>query len=35
MPTPPERNLFEYAVVRFVPSIERGEFVNVGLVMMC
>ena len=35
MPTQPERNLFEYAVVRFVPSIERGEFVNVGLVMMC
>lgn len=30
-----EKNLYEYAVLRFVPSIEREEFVNVGLVMMC
>lgn len=29
------QNLYEYAVIRFVPSIERGEFVNIGLVMMC
>ena len=35
MPLKPERNLYEYAVVRYVPSVERGEFVNVGLVMMC
>lgn len=28
-------DLFEYAVVRFIPDVERGEFVNVGLVMMC
>ena len=28
-------HLYEYAVVRFVPSIERGETVNIGLVMMC
>ena len=27
--------LFEYAVVRYVPHIEREEFVNVGLLMMC
>ncbi len=31
-----EQNLlFEYAVVRYVPCIEREEFVNVGLLMMC
>lgn len=28
-------HLYEYAVVRFVPDIEREEFVNIGLVMMC
>lgn len=27
--------LYEYAVVRFVPSVEREEFINIGLVMMC
>lgn len=27
--------LFEYAVVRYVPRIEREEFVNIGLLMMC
>lgn len=35
MPLKPERHLFEYAVVRYVPSVERGEYINVGLVMMC
>lgn len=30
-----ERHLYEYAVVQYVPDIERGEFVNIGLVMMC
>ncbi len=30
-----KRHLFEYAVVRYMPSVERGEFVNVGVVMMC
>ena len=30
-----ELNLYEYAVLRYVPSVEREEFVNVGLVMMC
>ena len=29
------KHLYEYAVVRYVPNIEREEFVNVGLVMMC
>lgn len=28
-------HLYEYAVVRYLPAVEREEFVNVGLVMMC
>lgn len=31
----PDRHLYEYAIVRYVPRVEREEFVNVGLVMMC
>lgn len=27
--------LYEYAVIRYVPDMEREEFVNVGLLMMC
>lgn len=27
--------LYEYAVVRYVPRVEREEFINVGLLMMC
>ncbi len=27
--------IYEYAVLRYVPSIEREEFINVGLMMMC
>lgn len=30
-----EKHLYEYAVVRYVPRVEREEFVNVGLLMMC
>lgn len=32
---PAPAHLYEYAVVRFVPKVERDEFLNVGLVMMC
>lgn len=28
-------DLFEYAVVRVVPRVEREEFINVGLVLYC
>lgn len=28
-------HLYEYAVIRFVPRVEREEFINVGLLMMC
>lgn len=30
-----EKILYEYAVVRYVPRVEREEFLNIGLVMMC
>lgn len=32
---PADANLYEYAVIRYVPRIEREEFMNVGLIMMC
>ena len=31
----PEKHLFEYAVIRVVPRVEREEFLNVGLVLYC
>lgn len=31
----PDTYLYEYAVVRYVPRVERGEFLNIGLIMMC
>ena len=30
-----EKYLFEYAVLRIVPKVEREEFLNVGVVMYC
>lgn len=27
--------LYEYAVVRYVPKVDREEFMNIGLIMMC
>lgn len=35
MPSESGKSLFEYALIRYVPRVEREEFVNVGLVMMC
>lgn len=29
------RKSFDYAVVRVVPLVERGEFVNAGVVLLC
>lgn len=31
----PENHLFEYAVIRVVPRVEREEFLNVGVVLYC
>lgn len=30
-----ERTVYEYAVVRVVPRVEREEFVNVGIALYC
>jgi hypothetical protein len=30
-----ERIPFQYAIVRIVPRIERGEFINAGVVLFC
>lgn len=30
-----EQHLFEYAVIRIVPRVEREEFINVGVVLYC
>jgi hypothetical protein len=29
------RSLFQYAIVRVVPRVERGESMNVGVVLLC
>lgn len=31
----PDEFLYEYAVVRYVPRVDREEFINIGLIMMC
>lgn len=30
-----EKQLFEYAVIRVVPKVEREEFLNVGVILFC
>jgi hypothetical protein len=30
-----EKQLFEYAVIRIVPCVEREEFLNVGVILYC
>ena len=34
MPDPP-RNAFQYALVRVLPRVERGECLNVGVILLC
>jgi hypothetical protein len=31
----PRRNPFSYAILRVVPSVERGERINAGVVLFC
>jgi len=31
----PEMHSFEYAVIRFVPVVEREEFINIGVILYC
>jgi hypothetical protein len=32
---PPSRDSFEYALIRVVPRVERGECINAGVVLFC
>ena len=34
MPEPP-RNAFQYSIVRVLPRVERGECLNVGVILLC
>lgn len=31
----PARNSYDYALVRLVPHVERGEFINAGVILFC
>ncbi len=31
----PDRLLYEYAVIRLVPVLQREEFINVGVIVLC
>jgi hypothetical protein len=31
----PSQSSYEYAVIRIVPRVERGEYVNVGVILLC
>ena len=31
----PGKHLFEYAVIRVMPRVEREEFLNVGVILYC
>ena len=31
----PERFVFDYAIVRVVPRVDRGEFLNAGVILFC
>ena len=31
----PDKHLFEYAVIRVVPRVEREEFLNAGVILYC
>ncbi|MCP9751364.1 DUF3037 domain-containing protein [Ferruginibacter sp. HRS2-29] len=31
----PENHLFEYAVIRIVPRVDREEFLNAGVILYC
>lgn len=30
-----EKHLYEYAVIRVLPAVEREEFLNVGIILFC
>ncbi len=30
-----EKHLYEYAIIRLVPRVQRGEYINIGVVLYC
>lgn len=30
----PDKTIYEYAIIRIVPKVERGEFMNVGVILL-
>lgn len=34
-PTMQEKHLYEYAIIRVLPAVEREEFLNVGIILFC
>jgi len=30
----PDKNLYEYAIIRLVPKVERGEYLNIGVILL-
>jgi hypothetical protein len=31
----PEHSSYDYAIIRVVPHVERGEYINVGVILFC
>lgn len=31
----PDKHLYEYAIIRVVPRVDRQEFINVGVILYC
>ncbi|MCB0644510.1 MAG: DUF3037 domain-containing protein [Phaeodactylibacter sp.] len=31
----PDKHIYEYAVIRLVPRVEREEFINIGVIVFC
>ena len=29
-----DKSLYEYAIIRLVPKVERGEFINIGVILL-
>ena len=31
----PDKHIYEYAIIRYVPRVEREEFLNIGVILFC
>jgi hypothetical protein len=31
----PKKEIYEYAIIRYVPRVEREEFLNIGVIVFC